>query len=138
MVESSPKKFDFSQTDSQQAGLGTSAAEVTVNQISTLAAKQRISITVKVMNVSEPKEVQSKRQEKPLTKQDCKDCIVGDSSGRCRVVLWENDIGKIDKGCGYKLTNMLLREYAHVKYLSMSESAVVNQVEDIGDVISED
>ena len=54
------------------------------------------------------------------------------------IVLWENDIGKLDKGRCYKLTNMLVREYAHVKYLSMSESAVVNKIEDIGEVISED
>ena len=133
-VECSPKKFDFSQAD-YETGLGTSAAEVSaVGDISTLAANQCISITIKVITVGESKEVQS-RQDKPLTKQDC---VVGDSTGRCRVVLWENDVGKLNEGCCYKLTNMLVREYAHVKYLSLSESAVVNPVADIGEVASED
>lgn len=59
-VECSPNKFDFSEADSY-AGLGTSAAEVTVQESSSLAANQRIFITVKVMNIDDKREVQLKR-----------------------------------------------------------------------------
>ena len=89
-----------------------------------------------LMKVGDRSEVKSKRQEKALMKQ--KDCIVSDSTGSCQIVLWQNDVGKLEEGCCYKLLNiMLVRHYAGVKYLSMSEYGVVNQVADIDEEVSD-
>ena len=69
------------------------------------------------MKVTEESEVNSKRQEKPLKKQDV---VLSDAHESCRIVLWK-----------------VVQEYGGVKYLSFSESGRANKVADKGQVISE-
>ena len=76
-------------------------------------------------------EVTSK-QGKVLAKQDC---VLGDYSGTCWIVLWEGDTGKLVEEECYKLSRVVVREYAGVKFLSMLADAEMEKVEDIGEVV---
>ena len=86
------------------------------------------------MKVGDKSEVKSKHQEKAWWSKTAL-LVVSDSTGSCLIMLWQNDVEKQKEGCCYKLTNMLVRQYAGVKYLSMSECGVVNKVADIGEVV---
>ena len=46
-------------------------------------------------------------------------------------------MGALTVGCSYKLENMSLRSFGGVKYVSVSENATINEVDNIGE-ISED
>ena len=105
---------------------------MTVHQIQTTVVNEQINLLVKVLKVNEANAVSSKSHMKPLLKQDC---VIGDKFARCRVVLWEKDVGSLELGKSYKLTKVRVRKYGGMKYLSLSEDANVEEVEDIGDVV---
>lgn len=73
--------------------------------------------------------------EASLHKQDCTIC---DKNGSIRIVLWQDNIDKLMEGKSHRIQNVLLRQYEGIKYLSFSESAVLEEIEDIGDVISDE
>ena len=64
-----------------------------------------------------------------LNKQDC---IVGDSSGCGRLVLWEEDVGKLDEDKCYKLIGAKVRTYKGVNYLSLGQESQIECIDDIG------
>ena len=88
-VENSPKKFQINNDQVEKYAAG---AERTVDDISSFAIGQLVTICVKVAKVGVFKKKKKKRH---LKKQDC---ILGDCMSRCQVVLWEGDTGKLDKG----------------------------------------
>ena len=106
-----------------------------VTDVHSLNASQLVNVVGKIMNVGKSFEVHSKRRGKDLRKQEC---IIGDSGSRCRVVLWEGDVGKLKEDASYRLNDLLVNEYGGQKYLSLTEDAVVEEVTDIGIVASED
>ena len=53
-------------------------------------------------------------------------------------MLWESDVGKLIEGTSYKFSNALLRQYGGTKYISVSESTSINEVADIGVIVSSD
>ena len=107
----------------------------TLDELHGLSANQNITVSGKVSKVGDTTEITSKNTSKHLMKQDCslKDC-----KGSVRIVLWENDIGKLTEDTSYKLENVLLREYGGTKYLSVSENTIITEVSDIGDIIDSD
>ena len=58
-----------------------------------------MTVTIKVKRV-EASEMVKTCEGKELEKQDC---VVGDSSGCARVVLWEKDVGHLTEGESYKV-----------------------------------
>lgn len=54
------------------------------------------------------------------------------------MVLWGNDVGRLHEGTSYQFFNVTVREYAYVKYLSLSELSTFNEVADIGEVVDVD
>lgn len=65
---------------------------------------------------------------KKLQKQDC---IIADASLHMRLVLWEEDVGKLQSGDSYQLENVMIQQYNMHKYLSLSGDATVTKVDDI-------
>ena len=61
---------------------------------------QRVTVQVKVLKVEGVIEVNKKGSWKTLDKQEV---LVGDHSDVTRVVLWEGDVGRLDKGKSYAL-----------------------------------
>ena len=132
-VEASPtKKFQLPQ-DLKLIDPDT-AADVELKDIRDLCVNQRVTVTVKVVEVMEPTSVTSKSSMK-LTKQDC---LIADASYSSRIVLWEADIGKLQSDTSYKIENVTIRSYNDVKYLSLSEHAVITEISDIGEIADVD
>ena len=102
--------------------------EVELKDLRDLRVNQRVTVTVKVVEVMEPTAVTTKTDKK-LMKQDCK---VADAGSYARIVLWQQDIGKLQPDSSYKIINITIRSFNDIKYLSLSEDAVINQVSDIG------
>ena len=53
------------------------------------------------------------------------DISMSGKSGNVKFILWEKDIGKIKKGMSYKLTNVIVREFNNIKYLSMPKDGAM-------------
>ena len=129
-VEGSPKKFKLDTVKE-----GCNAVEVKVEEVAKLSVNQHITVVGKVVKVGVPGEVTSKLYNKQLMKQEC---IVRDSNGSCRIVLWETDVGKLNEGKSYRLEKVLVRQYGGVNYLSMCEGAEAEEIADIGEVVSDE
>ncbi len=61
-------------------------------------------------------------------------CSVADETGRSRIVLWESDVGKLHIVTCYKVKRVTVWMFQFIKYLSMSDRAVVTAIGDIGEV----
>lgn len=122
-IESSPKKFPSLAVGS------TKPDEVLLEDVDSLTVDQLVTVMVKA-NVVDAPETVTNRDGKELQKQDC---IVADSSGNCRVVLWEQGVGKIEEKRSYKLVAVKVRSYKGANYLSLTSESEITAVEDIGD-----
>lgn len=83
---------------------------------------------VTVMVKANVVETVTNRDGKQLSKQDC---IVGDSFGNCRVVLWEQDVGKMMETQSYKLACVRLKSFAGANYLYLTSESEITHVDDI-------
>ena len=125
-VELSPKKFDGGVLVVHK----DAADAIQMNDLSSLSVGQHVTVTVKVKTV-EPVEKVKNRDGKELSKQDC---VVGDSSACGRVVLWEQDVGRLEEGESYKLTSVSVRSYRGVSFLSVGGDCTIEGVSDIGEI----
>ena len=68
------------------------------------------------------------------------DVIMADATGIGRLTLWEDDIGILDEGTSYKLSNIMVCIYQNKRYLSKprDSSSVIEPLSDIEDVIDDD
>ena len=123
-VEASPKKFS-----GVDVAVHKELAMVRMNDVGTVKIDEVVTVTVKVISVDPPREVKN-RDGKSLRKQDC---VVGDCDGCGRVVLWEEDVGKMEEGRSYKLRGVTVRSYRGVAYLSVGKDCEILSVEDIGE-----
>ncbi len=78
---------------------------VTIEEVMNLAINQCATVVGKVVRVDAAMEVNSK-ESKVLMKQDC---ILSDSNGSCRVVLWQGDIGKLKEGQCYRMCRVSVK-----------------------------
>lgn len=62
---------------------------------------------------------------------------MGDSDGCARVVLWEDDVGKMKEGQSYNLKVMIVKSYRGENHLSVGNHGEIVTEEDIGDNIIE-
>ena len=80
--------------------------------VGTLATGQQVTVLVKIITVGSAVVVKSELQKQ--------ECVVGDVSGCCRIVLWNDDIGKLLKEKSYKLY-VIVKQWDGVKYLKKFE-----------------
>ena len=78
-----------------------------------LAVNECVTVEVKVVNVEVTKTVTNKYG-KELTIQNI---VIADNSGQCQIVLWENEIGKMELQKSYCLQNVAVRIFNDIKYL---------------------
>ena len=91
----------------------------------------RISCTVKVLRVEEKAVVSGG--------QSLQNVIISDSTRANKVVLWNNDIGKLKLGCSYLLKQVMVKSYQDEKFLQLpKQGATIEEVEDIGTVSVDD
>ena len=124
-VEPSPKKFDTKISRKQP---------VHMDDLPSITVDQTVTVIVKVKTVGQLEEVKN-RDGKVLRKQDC---VVGDSKGCGRVVLWEEDVGKLKEGQCYRLSSVMVRSYRGIEYLSIGRDGEIRSIDDIGEVAEVD
>lgn len=127
-IQVSPKKIKL---DEQASNSCTNV--VHLGEIAELNVNQLINVACKIVKVSGISNLEVKS--KLLKKQDCR---VSDHTDTIRAVLWENNCDKLQEGKSYHLIQFRVREYACTKYLSMSESSSMIEVDDIGEVVNSD
>lgn len=88
---------------------------------------------MKVTSLNAPTEIPTKH--KKLTKQYC---VVSDSTGACRSILWENNVGQLKEGGSYSLNDVKVKEFANTKFLSITVDTKITTIDDIGEVIELD
>ncbi len=59
---------------------------------------------------------------------------MADEMGRSRIVFWESDVGKLCIDTSYKVERVTVCMYQFVKYLSMSDRAVITGIGHFGEV----
>ena len=104
---------------------------VSLEELTIFVPNQRVTVQVKVLKVEGVIEVNKKGSWKTLDKQEV---LVGDHSDVTRVVLWEGDVGRLDKGKSYALHSVNTRIYQDQTYLSVSDCTSITEIADIGDV----
>ena len=130
-IIASPKKYTLSDDVCQKV---SSACELPkLSGIKDVAAHtgNKLSINGKVISVK----VQNvKSKDRVLQMQEC---VVCDSSGSCRLVLWEELVGKVDCNKCYCISNVAVKAYGGKKYFSSIEMSKIIEVDDIGEVCGE-
>ena len=91
-VTKSTKTFDLSM---DLRAIDPDACElVNVDELQDLSVNQLVIVKVEIVSVSAPKSLQPKGTWKELIKQEC---VAGDATGSCRVVLWQTDVSKLEE-----------------------------------------
>ena len=114
-VNTSPKKFDMKRIREM------TNPDIKLKDINSRNTNDKVCVDAKVLSVSQPAKVSGN-----YTKQDI---TLADSDGVAKMVLWQNDIGKLTEGKTYHFTNVGIRSYQGTKYLSMpKEGAAFNEM----------
>ena len=79
---------------------------------------QKVTVRVKIVGMSDSEEV------KGLVKQEH---FIADSSGFCKIIAWEENVGVFSNGSSYKLCGMIVRTFQAEKYLSISRDNFRNR-----------
>ena len=120
-ITRSPSKFTV--PDDVGSAIQTS---ITMKKLDDMPLFQRINITAKAVRVYDPEHVPNGKTKQVV--------FLADNTGTGKLVLWEEDIGKIEKGLSYTLTGLVFRIYNHNKYLSMPKDVTIEEVPEIRDV----
>lgn len=99
-------------------------------EIETISVNQHVTVSGKVVQVEAATQIITK-EGNSLTKQDC---TISDPTKTVRVVLWSNDVGKLDNGQSYQFQNVNVKLYMRAKFLSVTTSSVITEIGDIGEV----
>ena len=87
-----------------------------VSDLLSVRVNQVIRVICKVVKVGEVTSVKKCITDgKELRKQDV---IVGNESGSCRLLLWEEDVNVLEVGKSYCLMDVRVQKYVVAKYLS--------------------
>ena len=106
-----------------------------ITDVATLTVSQEIEVRCKVVKVNEVSTVKRSGDGKELRKQDV---VIGDETGSCRLVLWEDDVSSLEEGKSYRLVDMGVRMYDATKYLSFTAKNSKEMIEDLENVNEED
>uniref|UniRef100_A0A1X7TZZ5 Uncharacterized protein n=1 Tax=Amphimedon queenslandica TaxID=400682 RepID=A0A1X7TZZ5_AMPQE len=123
-IAPSPKKYKVQQL--------AETVVTTIDGLPMLSINSLITVKVKVTHCDEP--VQINTGSKNLQKQDC---TVADTTGACRLVLWEDKIGTLEKETSYFLTDVRIKRFANESFLSLTVDSTISIVDNIGDVVKE-
>ena len=125
VVTTSPRKISIDRTK-----LGIKS-NIQLKDLSDLSDGLRVSCTVKVLRL-EQKSVVSGGQ-------SLQNVIIADSSLSSKIVLWNNDIGRLEIGNSYVLKNVVVKSYQNDKSLHFpKQGATIEEINDIGTVAPDD
>ena len=126
-ITESTKQIDTSKIDYEDVNLPTL---ITLSQLLTTQAFQRVSVNIKVIAVKTPIYVAGERKKQ--------DIIIADDTSNGKLTLWEEHVNTLEVDESYSLRNFVVREYASKKYLSMpKDGSQIVSIDDIGAVDNE-
>ena len=76
---------------------------------------QQVDITIKVLTI-DPSTTVNKNDGSKVTKRDC---IISDSTGTCRLVLWETDVEKLVQGQSYQINQSYQIKFSKTLNISL-------------------
>lgn len=123
-LEKSDKSYEIDKTIVVDVNEGK---HVVIEDVYDLNCFERVTVEVQVSDVDKVMEVKGGKLKQ--------DVIIKDCTGAAKLTLWEQDIDKLGLGTSYKLSGMLVREYANAKYLSTSLDSTITEIGDIADVV---
>ena len=127
VIASPSKKFRVTTSDLDANSTNNVPSTISVEELQLVALNNRITLSAKVLIVGDAETVTTK-DERTLHKQEC---VIGDDSGTCRIVLWEQDIGRLSLHNTYHMENLTTRMFDGKKYVSVSANTTIAQVDDI-------
>ena len=130
-VAASPRKLSL---DLGGTVLPSTSRATKIAEIVDLTVNQGVGVVCNIVKVNDVAVVR-KSDAKELQKQDI---VIGDETGSCRLVLWEDDVGSLEEGKSHHLLDVVVRRYGTAKYLSYSSQSSQTLAEDMKDVNDED
>lgn len=82
----------------------------------------KLSVLGRVTFQGDQETIITKNKGKTLRKQDA---LFTDNTGSIRIVLWEDDIHKINSGQSYKLTNVGVKKFQDTNYLTLNKQSQI-------------
>lgn len=135
-VERSAKKFCIEEEVVQAAASVSGVMDIgSLGEISELAVNQHVNVTGKVQSIQPPGKVFVKTRGEALSLENF---ILADCTAVCRGTAWDRDVGVLQVGHSYALKNVTIREFNGAKYVSLSDRASMEEVADIGEVVTDD
>ena len=83
--------------------------KLNISMLTSMAVGQEISVKGKVVTLKRPKH--ARNNSKPLTKAEA---WIVDTYGSIKIVLWEDDISKVENGSTYNFQNLRIRKTPEV------------------------
>ena len=128
-IEKSSKEFDV---DLQQEVVATSTTTTTklisLSDLNDQPAYQRITVTVKVIDISTTKVLDDNRVVQNI--------LVSDNKTTAKVALWQDFVDSVTLGKSYKLINFAVKKHENISTLfTPKRDAEIEDVEDVTDAI---
>ena len=120
----SEKSFDLIAVEKKKCSV------VALEDLVNVAVNERVSVCVKVVDLEATRSVKNKYGKEFMMQ----NVMVADGTAQSRVVLWENEIGKLDLNKSYQLENVAVRVFNDTKHLSFSEGTTITLVENIVEI----
>ena len=92
----------------------TTVQEIAMKELQDMTDNQKVSVTVKVLEVEKETEVKQGLYNQDIT--------IADSTGHGRLTLWQADRGKLDINKSYSIKNIIVKSFNGSKYLTFSRS----------------
>ena len=119
-LEKSSKLFDVGKVP-----VGSKDSEdVCLGDIKELDEYLRVTVAAKVLSVAEAEEIGRYRKKQDVT--------IADTTGVCRLTVWEENIGTLVESKSYRLTGVMVRRYNRSTYLTTAKTG--SQIEEVDDV----
>ena len=126
-IHTSPKKFSLEQPSAAHT------KQVELCNINHISVGQTVEVLCKVVTVSPPQDIKSKAGREVKLQ----NVTVADAKASTKLTLWEDQVGQLNEGATYRMTNLKVRQYNLLKSLSASIDSTFTEEDDIGAVKSD-
>ena len=123
-VEKSDKVFEGV---AELSASSESGSAIKLDEVKNLVAFQSVSVEAKVVGVEVPSFVSGGKK--------LQNVILGDCSGTVKLVLWEEEVGRLDEDVCYKMTGLNVKVWKGKNYLSTLKGKFkFEEISDLGEV----
>jgi hypothetical protein len=109
--------FDLAEEDTTDT---QSLAPTSLHAINTKKQSGKVNVLGRITHNDQEETIITRG--KTLRKQEA---VITDNTASVRIVLWENDIHKIESGCSYLLSNVMIKAYQDKKYITLNKQSLL-------------